>query len=102
MSALPLAILPGWFPTEAALFAVVAFIVAMIFLNAGLWWVVNLLAQDEPLVIAAGVFLITGASWLTVNATVGSQMAWMAAGLVLVAAGIAAQYTDWLDFEDVV
>lgn len=85
-------------PVWAGLLGLVAFLALVIVWNAGSWWVVNVIAQREPAVAALGVALVVfgGPTVVTVGGVAVGAAA--AAGGVLVALALVAQYTDRLDF----
>lgn len=88
-------VLPRWVPVEPLLLALVAFGAAMLLMNRGDRFFVNLRAQDEPAVVAIGVgVLVWGLS--------ASSLGGVGAGAVIAASGVVARYTDRLDYENVI
>lgn len=82
-------------PVWAALLGLVAFLGAVLVFNRGTWWVVNILAQKEPAVTGVGIGLLV---WNGGPAVAMGANASAVVGVVLVALGLVAQYTDRLDF----
>lgn len=99
-----MALLPAWVPTEALLIALVAAIVLVIAWNRGNRWIVNLLATDEPVLAAIGVFLVLAANWLAgwPVLEVVPPMLYMAAGALAFAIAVVARYTELIDIEGLV
>lgn len=96
-----MALLPPWFPTEALLIGLAVVMAAALLMNRGNRWVLNVLAQDEPILVGIGAFLLVGATWLAENVGLEPRW-WMAAGAVVALVGIAARYTDRLDVRGLV
>lgn len=99
-----MALLPAWVPTEAALIALVVTLAAILLMNRGSPWFINAKAQDEPLLVGIGVFLVLAAGWLAGLPVleVVPTMLWWAAGALAVAVGVLARYTELLDIEGLV
>jgi hypothetical protein len=91
-------ILPSWFPTEIALIGVVALIVAVLVLNKGDWWFINVLAVDEPILVAVGLTMIAGSGWLA-EMVGGPRPAWVVAGGVLAAVAVFVIRSDSYDID---
>lgn len=92
-------LLPAWFPTEPLLVATIGLIVLILVWNRGNWWIVNVLAADEPVLAAIGLFVMLGAGWFTDTlglAMIPVEVFWLA-GAVAVAVAVLARYTDRID-----
>lgn len=99
-----LAMLPAWVPTEPLLIALVVLIIAALYLNRGNWWILNVLAADEPLLIAIGVFVVLAAGWFTDTlglSMIPVELFWLA-GAAAVAVGLIARYTDLIDISGLI
>lgn len=89
-----MAIAPIWL-LDAIVVGVLVTLVAMLAMNRGDRTVVNLSAQDEPVVVGGGVAL----------AVVGwhfNSGVWMALGAIVALVGVLSRYTDWWDLSEVV
>lgn len=97
-------LLPTWVPTDALLVAVAVALAAILVMNRGSPWFINAKAQDEPILVGLGVFLVLGAGWFvnTVGLSMIPERFWMAAGLLAIAIGLFARYTDLLDISGLV
>lgn len=96
-----LALFPAWVPTDELLLALVVFVLAMLVMNRGRWWFVNIVAQDEPLLVAIGVFVVLVAGQLA-GLGLGQPLVWQVAGALAIALGLLARYTDLLDIEGLI
>lgn len=76
-------------------------IVLVLLMNRGDMWVLNVLAQDEPLVGAAGIFVFLGAGWLAANVGL-SVVLWQIAGIALVVSSIVIVRSDRFDISGLI
>lgn len=86
---------PPWFPVEAGFVLLAVLITAALLMNRGNWWFINVLAMDEPVLVAIGV----------AAAFVGFQNSMalvIAAGAAVAAVGVVSRYTNLLDVDSVV
>lgn len=93
----PMHLFPDWFPTDELLIALSALIVLVLLMNRGRWWVLNVLAQDEPVLSAIGIFLFVGAGWLSTTLGFAGVAVWQSVGLVLAVSGVVIWWSDKLD-----
>lgn len=77
----------GFLTSQALAAGLVVFMLAVLLMNKGRMWFINILAQKEPLMLAIGVVII-----LLFNNPVA-----MLVGLVLFVVGFASRYTDAID-----
>lgn len=92
-----LSVLPAWFPSDAVAVFLVALIVAIVLMNRGAWWVVNLLAQDEPLLVAVGVTVAAAHGEVSRVVGAGSPDAWLVVGVATALLGVVVWRSDDLD-----
>lgn len=88
-------------PTEALLIGLAVVMAAALLMNRGNRWVLNVLAQDEPILVGIGAFLLVGAPWLAENVGLEPRV-WMGFGAVVALIGLAARYTDRFDVRGLV
>lgn len=96
--AIQVGLLPEWFPVEVAFIALALAVVAVLALNKGDWWFINVLAVDEPIIVATGLTMIVASEWLA--ASVGaSRTAWLVIGAALSLLGLYVIRSDEHDID---
>lgn len=92
---------PAWVPVEALFVGSIVLLVAVLAMNRGRRLVVNLAAQDEPVLVAIGAVLIV-ATWGAGPVVVAPVTVGPAVGIGFVVLGVVSRYTDALDVGGVV
>lgn len=95
----PLALLPSWFPTEAAFVGLLVFVLAVIAMNRqNATWVVDngILSPTNAVLVAAGVFLFLGRDAFGIVPLPG--WVWISAGTLVAVLGLAS-HSDRVDFD---
>lgn len=92
-----LSLLPQWFPTEVAFIGLAAFVIAVLLMNRGRWWMVNGLAQDESFVVAVGVVVAAASGKISDVVGTGSPDAWLVIGVAIALLGVVIWWSDDLD-----
>lgn len=88
-------LLPAWLPTEALLIGVLAMLAAVLVMNRGNPKFVVIPAQDEPVLVGAGAFVL---AW---GATVDLPVL-VAIGTGSVALGLVSRYTDIININGLI
>lgn len=99
-----MALLPTWVPIEPLLIALVVTLAAMYVMNRGSPWFINAKAQDEPVAVGIGVFLLLAAGWFTDTlglSMLPAELFWLVGGGA-VALGLVARYTEYIDISGLV
>lgn len=91
-------LLPAWFPSDVAFVLLLFVILAVLALNKGDWWFINVLAMDEPLIVALGATMAVSSEFLAAEVG-GSEPLWMALGVGLALLGLYAVRSDRLDLD---
>lgn len=99
-----LQLLPAWFPSDELLVALLVLIALVLLMNRGNWWVLNVVAQDEPLLSAIGVaiFLLGWTGWLASNVGFLGDMMWMVLGAVVALSGVLVYRSEKYDISGLI
>lgn len=99
-----LQLFPAWFPGEELLLGLAVFVIAIILMNRGDRWIINVLAADEPLVVGVGAFVValSLSGRLVAWTGVGSDMLWAMLGVVVAAIGLFVYRSDRYDISNLI
>lgn len=84
----PLDLFPGWVPSDPFLVGLVVLIAAVLLMNRGRWWFLNVLAQDEPFMVAVGAFFMAFSADIADKVGSGTSAAWFLLGFTISFLGI--------------
>lgn len=97
-----LGLFPAWVPSDELVVFWIVFVAAVLLMNRGRWWVLNVLAQDEPLLVGLGALLIAlglSGSAREYIPTFGQEV-WLIVGAIVAFLGIIAWYSDGIDISN--
>lgn len=92
--------MPWLTPAQSLIAAMIVLVVAILVMNKGDRWFINIKAQDQPMFVAIGSLIMFGSGWLTGFG--GRPLYWIILGGLVAAYGIAARYTDRVPRVDII